>query len=119
MTFLLEALDWQWTNHGLAQSNPSFLLPSEYFQRQIYGTFWFERESALQAIEALGSTNLMYETDFPHPTSMSPGPGSPSAVAPPTFVNEVLTALGDDDLRNVLYRNAAEIYQLDSVLSAV
>ena len=117
MTFLLEALDWQWTSHGLAQMYPDHLLPSEYFARQIYGTFWFERQSALQAIEALGSSNLMYETDFPHPTSMSPGPGSPGAVAPPRFVNDVLTALEDSDLRNILYRNAAQIYQLDAVLA--
>ena len=85
MSFLLEALDWQWRNHGLPAQNPGYLLPSEYFNRQIYGTFWFERDSALHAIEALGSKNLMYETDFPHPTSMSPGPGSPAAVAPSEF----------------------------------
>ena len=73
--FLLEALDWQWQNTGLELQNSDHLLPSEYFKRQIYGTFWFERESARSAIESLGSENLMYETDFPHPTSMSPGPG--------------------------------------------
>ena len=75
--FALEALDWQWQNCGVRQEHPEYdLLPSEYFRRQIYGCFWFERESALRAIEQLGADNVLYETDFPHPTSMSPGPAS-------------------------------------------
>ena len=31
------------------------------------------------AIEQLGADNILYETDFPHPTSMSPGPASIAA----------------------------------------
>ena len=116
--FVLETLDWQWQNNGLAADNPDYLLPSEYFRRQIYATFWFERQSAIGAIDAIGSTNLMYETDFPHPTSMTPGPGSPAAVAPNKFVNDVLSILDEDDLRNIMYRNAAQIYHLDAVLAA-
>ena len=60
-----------------AKEHPEYdLLPSEYFRRQIYGCFWFERDTALSAIEQLGADNILYETDFPHPTSMSPGPAS-------------------------------------------
>ena len=44
--------------------------------RQIYGCFWFEEEGALYALDRLGPDNILYETDFPHPTSMSPGPAS-------------------------------------------
>ncbi len=32
--------------------------------------------SALAAIDQIGADNILYETDFPHPTSMSPGPAS-------------------------------------------
>ena len=75
--FALEALDWQWKNCGVHLEHPEYdLLPSEYFRRQIYGCFWFERDSALSAIDQLGADNILYETDFPHPTSMSPGPAS-------------------------------------------
>ena len=52
------------------------LLPSEYFARQIYSCFWFERASAATAIEQLGADHVMFETDFPHPTGITPGPAS-------------------------------------------
>ena len=43
--FALEALDWQWKNCGVHLEHPEYdLLPSEYFRRQIYGCFWFERD---------------------------------------------------------------------------
>ena len=72
------------------------LLPSEYFRRQIYGCFWFERDTALTAIEQLGADNVLYETDFPHPTSMSPGPAS-IAERPDDFVRAVFADLPLDD----------------------
>ena len=78
--FALDALDWQWKNCGVALEHPEYdLLPTEYFKRQIYGCFWFEVEPARFAIERLGDDNILYETDFPHPTSMSPGPASAAA----------------------------------------
>lgn len=115
--YVLELLDWQWYNSGLAAQNPKYLLPSEYFSRQIYATFLFERASARHAIEQLGSENLMWETDFPHPSSMSPGPCS-LAVSPPEYVNSALGNLDRTDLENVMFRNAARVYQLDSLLTA-
>src|SRR5580704_2957426 len=42
LPFLLQSLDWQWFNSGARQERPDWLLPSEYFRRQVYGTFWFE-----------------------------------------------------------------------------
>ena len=64
-----------------APEHPEYdLLPSEYFRRQIYGCFWFERDSAIEAIERFPD-NIMFETDYPHPTCQHPGPQSPAAVA--------------------------------------
>ena len=75
--FVLEAADWQWNNSGAIYEHPEMdLLPSEYFKRQVYACFWFEEASAVKAIEQIGSENVLYETDYPHPTSMSPGGGS-------------------------------------------
>ena len=88
--FALESLDWQWKNCGVALEHPEYdLLPSEYFKRQIYGCFWFERETARAAIDWLGDDNFLYETDFPHPTSMSPGPAT-SAISPRDFIQDSL-----------------------------
>ncbi|MCE3288516.1 MAG: amidohydrolase [Caulobacter sp.] len=70
--YLLASLDYQWLNCGAHKENPEYkLLPSEFFKRQIYGSFWFEKPTLKLAIDVLGADNILYETDFPHPTSMS------------------------------------------------
>ena len=49
---VLEAFDWQWRNGGIGVEHPEYdLLPSEYFRRQVYACFWFERAAAVGAIE--------------------------------------------------------------------
>jgi len=112
--FVLEALDWQWLNSGVRQEHPEYdLLPSEYFKRQVYGCFWFERASAKAAIDVLGPDNIMYETDFPHPTSMSPGPASVADV-PKDYIEQNLAGLPEDVLRKILHDNAARLYHLDT-----
>ena len=110
--FVLEAMDWQWLNSGCREEHPEMdMLPSEYFRRQCYGCFWFEEKSALKAIEAVGADNFLYETDFPHPTSMSPGPNS-VAIYPKDFVEKTLGGLSESDLRKVIQGNAAKIYHV-------
>jgi predicted TIM-barrel fold metal-dependent hydrolase len=110
--FALEAFDWQWENNGVRSEHPEYdLLPSEYFRRQIYTCFWFEGEGVRKAIE-LYPDNILYETDFPHPTSMSPGPRS-TAVHPRDYAERVLAGLPEDSLRKVLHDNAARVYHLD------
>lgn len=111
--FALAALDWQWLNCGVPKEHPEYdLLPSEYFKRQIYGCFWFEQETALSAIEQLGSDNILYETDFPHPTSMSPGPAS-VATTPREYLELTFKDVPDEDMEKILHGNAARIYGLD------
>ena len=110
--FALDALDWQWKNCGVHLEHPEYeLLPSEYFQRQIYGSFWFEEEGLRYALERLGPDNILYETDFPHPTSMSPGTHT-AAVPPTDYLKENFGDLPEDTLRKVLHDNAARIYKL-------
>jgi predicted TIM-barrel fold metal-dependent hydrolase len=50
------------------------LLPSEYFRRQIYATIWFEHRNLAALIGSVGEDNIMFETDFPHPTCLYPDP---------------------------------------------
>jgi len=111
--FALEGLDWQWKNCGVPEEHPEYdLLPSEYFRRQIYGCFWFERDSAHSAIAQIGADNVLYETDFPHPTSMSPGPAS-TAQRPDDFLRANFLDVDEVSLRKILHDNAARIYHLD------
>jgi predicted TIM-barrel fold metal-dependent hydrolase len=111
--FGLKALDWQWRNCGVVLEHPEYeLLPSEYFKRQIYGCFWFETETAYDAIDILGEDNVLYETDFPHPTSMSPGPAS-GAISPQDFLDENFSHYPDHTMSKILHDNAARIFKLD------
>ena len=111
MPGMLEAFDWQWRNSGVRDEHPEYdLLPSEYFRRQIYGCFWFERESALDAI-ARYPDNILFESDYPHPTCQHPGPRTP-AQRPRDYATATLAHLDDDVLRRVLHDTAASIYHL-------
>lgn len=110
--FALEAMDWQWKNCGVFREHPEYqLLPSEYFTRQIYGCFWFEQKSALSAVEQLGADNLLYETDFPHPTSMSPGPAT-TAIRPDDYLRQNFGHLDEVSARKILHDNASSLYNL-------
>jgi predicted TIM-barrel fold metal-dependent hydrolase len=109
---MLEAFDWQWRNGGVRDEHPEYdLLPSEYFRRQIYGCFWFEEASARSAIEQFPD-NILYETDYPHPTCQHPGPRTP-AQRPRDYATRVLGSLDDATLAKVLHDNAAALYGLD------
>lgn len=113
LPFAVDMMDWMWLNCGVREEHPEYdLLPSEYFRRQIYGCFWFERKTLSAAIEHLGADNILYESDFPHPTSMSPGPKS-TAVPPNQYIQETLGALPQDVVQKILHDNAARIYHLD------
>ncbi len=109
---LLEALDWQWENVGVRREHLEYeLIPSEYFRRQVYACFWFEREMLTPAVERYPD-NVLYETDFPHPTSMSPGPATP-AVPPREYAARALEKLPRDVAGKLLHHNAARVYGVD------
>lgn len=111
--FLLEAFDWQWLNSGVRDEHPEYdLLPSEYFKRQIFACFWFEQQSAIDAIRSVGADSFLYETDFPHPTSMSPGPKS-YAEKPKDFIEQTFSVLTEEERVKVLRDNAARLYHVD------
>jgi predicted TIM-barrel fold metal-dependent hydrolase len=107
--YLLEAMDWQWLNTGCPGNFPGSLLPSEVFRRQVYGTFWFEN----RALDSIGHLvdNLMFETDFPHPTSLSPGPAS-LADRPSDMAGRHLARFPAETVAKLLHGNAARVYHL-------
>ena len=106
LPFMLEALDHQFVEGGGKQERPEFeKLPSEYFADQVYTTFWFE-ESAPQDVlgDRIPLDNVLFETDFPHPTCLYPF-GLDQAT-------DALSDVGDDVARKVLQDNAAELYKI-------
>jgi predicted TIM-barrel fold metal-dependent hydrolase len=113
LPFVLGALDWQWKNCNVRGVHPEYdLLPSEYFRRQIYGCFWFETDTLSESIRSLGEDNVFYETDFPHPTSMSPGPAT-VAIRPDDYMKTALKGFDETTIRKVLHDNASRVYHLD------
>src|SRR5437773_719240 len=69
--FVLEALDYQFRGNEVAEEHPEFdLLPSEYFARNVYACYWFEQTAPCRLLDKVGVENIMFETDFPHPTSL-------------------------------------------------
>ena len=107
--FLLDSLDWQWVNANAPARYPDRLLPSEYFRRQVYAMFWFETES----LELLSKyqDNVMFETDFPHPTCLHPGPAS-AAPSPAEVITRDTAIVGEAVMRKVLQDNACRVYHI-------
>ena len=105
--FTFEALDNQFIEGGGVQSRPEFKkLPSEYFADQVYATFWFEEVAPR---EMLGSRiplkNVLFETDFPHPTCLYENVDEKIARS--------LVNLTEAERHQVLWQNAADLYRIE------
>jgi predicted TIM-barrel fold metal-dependent hydrolase len=69
--FVLEAMDYQFRGNQVSEDRPEFdMLPSEYFARNVYACYWFEQTAPRRLIDKVGVDNILFETDFPHPTSL-------------------------------------------------
>jgi predicted TIM-barrel fold metal-dependent hydrolase len=69
--FVLEAMDYQFHGNNVREERPEFdLLPSEYFARNVYACCSFEQIALRRLIDVIGADNVLFETDFPHPTSL-------------------------------------------------
>ena len=102
--FILEALDYEMAeNAPMARARLS-LTPTEYFQRQIYATTWFERTNLPAMVAAVGEDNIMFETDYPHPTCLYPDPLKTA--------EETMRELSTTAQRKILGENAALLYHL-------
>ncbi len=105
--FLLEAMEWQYDETIPTEREGLSLRPREYFQRQVYASFWFEQWGPLHAIEELGEDNVMFETDFPHPTCLYPETH--------TRISKTLDQLDPAVRRKVLHDTAARVYHLPPI----
>jgi predicted TIM-barrel fold metal-dependent hydrolase len=104
--FMLEAMDYELDENAPAWAEKLQKRPSEYFTSNWYATFWFEtgRGDLQHLIDVVGEDNIMFETDFPHPTSLHPDPVQ--MVAPK------IATLRPETQRKVMGENAAALYRL-------
>jgi predicted TIM-barrel fold metal-dependent hydrolase len=100
LPFHIDLCEYQFDESGVKGLE---LRPREYFHRQIYASYWFEHDPRY-AIEQLGPDNIMFETDFPHPTCLYPGIQD--------HVKNTLGALGESVQRKVLFENAQRVYKI-------
>ena len=110
LPYFSESMDWQWTNAGAPAMFPDRLLPSEYMHRQVHFMYWFEQDSLRAALPAFAD-NVMFETDFPHMTSLTPGPAS-AAPHPRQAMERALAGQPEELVAKVLQGNATKLYNL-------
>jgi predicted TIM-barrel fold metal-dependent hydrolase len=102
---MLEMLDYQ-----IKENLPRLREPvTETFRRHFYACGWAERDGMLEYVRRVGADNVMFETDYPHPTCLYPSPLE--------YHVETFAALSPEDRRKVFGGNAEALYNLD--LSAV
>jgi len=104
--FILEAMDYEVFENAPEQAAELSRKPSEYFKDHWYATFWFEENQGnLQAlVDSVGEDNILFETDFPHPTCLYPKPLD--------TVAEKMATLTPSARRKILGENAAKLYRL-------
>ena len=105
--FVLETADYGFKKFRVDKLRSEFgdLLPSDLFHRQVYVNYWYEKLEDWQ-VEAIGADNILFETDFPHPTCF--------------YKDDIDAALQNglpdqpvEVQEKILWRNAAELYGLD------
>jgi predicted TIM-barrel fold metal-dependent hydrolase len=111
--FLLEAADWHFHATEMQKERPEFeMLPSDYFKRQIYTTYWFERSGPQYLLDVVGPDHLMFETDFPHRTSIY---GQAQTTGRPIgdIIEESVGCVRPEYRAGVLYENAANLFGVE------
>lgn len=104
--YILEHMDWLWASSGSREEFSGRLLPSEYWRRQFYCTFWHERET-LKLLPDFAD-NVMFETDYPHETCLAAQGYTAREAAKRSLEN-----VSQEVAEKVLFRNAAKLYGID------
>jgi predicted TIM-barrel fold metal-dependent hydrolase len=104
--FILETMDWELPENAPVQAAELDRAPSEYFKTNWYATMWFEtgRGHLQELVDKVGEDNVMFETDFPHPTSLWPKPLD--------HVHDAMATLRPETRRKILAENGNKLYRL-------
>jgi predicted TIM-barrel fold metal-dependent hydrolase len=104
--FILETMDYEVAENAPEQLRELERMPSEYFKDHWYATFWFENNqgNVQGLIDSVGEDNVLFETDFPHPTCLYPQPLETIAAK--------MNTLRPETRRKVLGDNAVKLYRI-------
>jgi uncharacterized protein len=104
--FVLEAMDYQFHGNNVREERPEFdMLPSEYFARNVYACCSFEQNALRRRIDEIGADNVLFETDFPHPTSLY-------GEEVHTRIKGGLSDCEESVRRKILWGNAQKLYKV-------
>jgi predicted TIM-barrel fold metal-dependent hydrolase len=103
--FVLEAVDHSYLEAREGRRSQWELLPSEYFAKQVYACTWFETVATTQLLGTIPVDNVMFETDFPHPTCLYGNIQERIAAA--------FAGVDPVSREKVLWGNAARLYAVD------
>jgi predicted TIM-barrel fold metal-dependent hydrolase len=103
--YILERVDYEYREEFPGVEPPELPPAKEMFQKGIYGTFWFEDAGPIDLIPRIGEDNILWETDFPHPTSLYPSPVERS--------EQKLKDLDPRVIRKIMQDNAAKLYKIE------
>lgn len=102
--FAIEALEHQFDEMLPSKSKLLQRRPWQYFRDHFWVTYWFEKVGPDKLLDVLGADKVMFETDYPHPTSLYPG-----------VQDKIMETLGGYDAevrKKVLETNAVKLYNL-------
>jgi predicted TIM-barrel fold metal-dependent hydrolase len=102
--FAIEALEHQFDEMLAGMRDVLTRRPWQYFRDHFFCTFWFEKVGPKKLLETIGVDNVLFETDFPHPTSLYPGVQK--------HLVDVLGGYDQSIKKKVLQSNASRLYNL-------
>ncbi|MCB2048185.1 MAG: amidohydrolase family protein [Novosphingobium sp.] len=100
----LEAMDHQLFEFRTRENRGLKKTSREYFAKNFWVSFWFEDYAPKHMLEEIGVDRVMFETDYPHPTSLYPG-----------VQDKLVDVFKDKDRHTrerVLEKNAVELFNL-------
>ena len=103
--FVLEMLDHQYNEMLIPEMTGLKKRPKEYFAKNFWVSYWFENYAPQHMLEEIGFDRVMFETDFPHPTSIYPG-----------IQERMVESVGHldfDKRKMVISSNAATLFNID------
>jgi uncharacterized protein len=101
--YVLESADHAWKHSNCADEGMPEP-PSEYFRRQCFVNFWFERAGVEMMRDYVSIDNVMFGADFPHPTGTWPSTQQ--------YIERSVAGLTDEERRKVMVENAVEVFNL-------
>jgi predicted TIM-barrel fold metal-dependent hydrolase len=102
--FALEALEHQFDEMMPVGKTELTRRPWQYWKDHFWCTFWFESVGPKRVLEDVGFGKVLFETDFPHPTSLYPGVQS--------HIMDALGGYTHEQRKMVLQDNAVGLYNL-------